>query len=73
MINDLPDAVGQTKRLRHFLAPQRIEESLRSIIFWGELSVEDLRDFFNYYQDNFSWIGEGKCNTNSFEKELKDY
>jgi hypothetical protein len=27
-------------------APQRIEESLKSIIFWGELSVEDLRDFF---------------------------
>ena len=29
-------------------APQRIEESLKSIIFWGELSVEDLRDFFTW-------------------------
>ena len=29
-------------------APQRIEESLRSIVFWGELSVEDLRDFFTW-------------------------
>jgi hypothetical protein len=27
-------------------APQRIEESLKSIVFWGEMSVEDLRDFF---------------------------
>ena len=29
-------------------APQRIEESLKSIIFWGELNVEDLRDFFTW-------------------------
>ena len=29
-------------------APQRLEESLKSIIFWGELSVEDLRDFFTW-------------------------
>ena len=27
-------------------APQRLEESLKSIIFWGELSVEDFRDFY---------------------------
>ena len=26
--------------------PQRIQESLSSIVFWGELSVEDLRDLF---------------------------
>ena len=29
-------------------APQRIEESLRSIVFWGEMSVETLRDFFTW-------------------------
>jgi hypothetical protein len=29
-------------------APQRIEESLKSVIFWGELSVEDLRDFYTW-------------------------
>ena len=29
-------------------APQRMEESLKSIIFWGELSVEDLRDFYTW-------------------------
>ena len=28
--------------------PQRIQESLSSIVFWGELSVEDLRDFFTW-------------------------
>ena len=26
--------------------PQRIQESLSSIVFWGELSVEDFRDFY---------------------------
>jgi hypothetical protein len=30
------------------VAPQRIEESLKSIIFWGELSIEDLRDFYTW-------------------------
>jgi hypothetical protein len=30
------------------IAPQRIEESLKSVIFWGELSVEDLRDFYTW-------------------------
>ncbi len=27
-------------------APQSIEESLKSIVFWGEMSVESLRGFF---------------------------
>tara|TARA_R110002020_G_scaffold182451_2_gene377901 strand:+ start:343 stop:579 length:237 start_codon:yes stop_codon:yes gene_type:complete len=29
-------------------APQKIEESLKSIVFWGELSIEDLRDFYTW-------------------------
>ena len=29
-------------------APQRIEEALRSIVFWGELTVEDFREFFTW-------------------------
>ena len=29
-------------------APQSVEESLSSVIFWGELTVEDLRDFFTW-------------------------
>ena len=32
----------------YHIAPQRIEESLKSIIFWGELSIEDLRDFYTW-------------------------
>ena len=29
-------------------APQSIEEDLKSVIFWGELSVGSLRDFFTW-------------------------
>ena len=29
-------------------APHRMEESLKSIIFWGELSVENLRDLYTW-------------------------
>ena len=29
-------------------APQSVEESLKTIVFWGELSVEDLRNFFTW-------------------------
>jgi len=29
-------------------APQRVEESLKNIMFWGELTVEELRDFFTW-------------------------
>ena len=31
---------------------------------------KEFRDFFNYYQDNFSWGGGGKETTESFEKGL---
>ena len=31
---------------------------------------EEVRDFFNYYQDHFSWGGGGKETTESFEKGL---
>ena len=31
---------------------------------------QEIRDFFNYYQDNFSWGGGGKETTESFEKGL---
>ena len=30
----------------------------------------EIRDFFNFYQDHFSWGSEGKDITESFEKEL---
>ena len=33
---------------KYNIAPQRIEESLKIIVFWGELSVEDLRNFFTW-------------------------
>tara|TARA_R100000152_G_scaffold19003_1_gene11005 strand:- start:26 stop:253 length:228 start_codon:yes stop_codon:yes gene_type:complete len=33
---------------KYHSAPQRLEESLKSIMFWGEMSVEDLRDFFTW-------------------------
>ena len=29
-------------------APHRMEEDLKSIMFWGELSVEDLIDFYTW-------------------------
>lgn len=32
-----------------------------------------IRDFFNYYQDNFSWGGGGKNTTDSFEKGLSSF
>ena len=32
---------------------------------------KDTRDFFNYYQDNFSWGGGGKESTESFENSLR--
>ena len=40
------------------IAPQRIEESLKSIMFWGEMSVEDLRDFYTWTDQcltNMDW------------------
>ena len=30
------------------IGPQRLETSLKSIMFWGELSVEDFRDFYTW-------------------------
>ena len=33
---------------KYHSAPQRMEESLKSTVFWGELTVEDLRDFFTW-------------------------
>ena len=33
---------------KYHSAPQSIEESLKTIVFWGELSVEDLRNFFTW-------------------------
>ena len=39
-------------------APQRIEEVLKSIVFWGEMSVEDLRDFYTWTDQcltNMDW------------------
>jgi len=32
----------------YYSAPQRVEESLKNIMFWGELTVEELRDFFTW-------------------------
>ena len=32
----------------YYSAPQSVEESLKTIVFWGELSVEDLRNFFTW-------------------------
>ena len=29
-------------------APQSMEEDLRTVIFWGELSVESLRNFYTW-------------------------
>ena len=34
---------------------------------------QEIRDFFNYYQDNFSWGRGGKKMTGSFEQGLSTY
>ncbi len=46
-----------------------LEDNHLRIINEKEYS-QDIRDFFNYYQDNFSWGRGGKKMTESFEKGL---
>ena len=43
---------------KYSVGPQRMEETLNSIIFWGELTVEELRDFFTWTNQcltNMDW------------------